>query len=227
MYKARLAYRTVQQAILRKDWAEAQTRAKEMIVCLTQEKVHDPLIELTLTGKFLFAMLEILFNQNSSEARKQANDYAAAIITSNLRSDQIGYNVLKLTDRFAKSNPKRALAIKLAAQCGNYNAGKEYRRSLEEKIKQLRIDIAEIPDRRRVVWGSGAAMGTFVPRPSMYKLTFETSSLTSLSQARQEPQLHLAPSPTMMAGAMTSPCRRLAMTEILFLVATGKGPPLR
>ena len=171
VYKARLAHRTVQQAILRKDWDEAQTRAKEMIVCLTQEKVNDPLIELDLTGKFLIAMLEILFNQSSPEARKQANDYAAAIVSSDLRSDQVGYNALRITDRYTKSSPKRAIAVKLAAQCGNYSASKEYKKSLFEKIKQLRNDIAEIPDRRFVVWGSGRDMGTFVPRPGMYNLS--------------------------------------------------------
>ena len=170
VYKARLAHRTVQQAILKKNWNEAQARAKEMLVCLTQEKVNDPLIELDLVGKFLVATLDILFNQSTPEAKKQANEYAAALIASNLRSDQVGYGVLRITDRYSRSSPKRALAVKLAAQCGNHAASKEYRKSLFEKIKQLKTELASIPDRRFVVWGSGREMGTFVPRPSTYKL---------------------------------------------------------
>ena len=140
-----------------------------MIVCLTQEKVHDPLIELDLVGKFLVATLDILFNQSTPEAKKQANEYAAALIDSNLRSDQVGYGVLRITDRYSRTSPKRALAVKLAALCGNHAASKEYRKSLFEKIKQIKSEIAEIPDRRFVVWGSGREMGTFVPRPSTYK----------------------------------------------------------
>ena len=123
----------MQQAILKKNWNEAQVRAKEMMVYLTQEKVHDPLIELDLVGKFLVATLDIIFNQNPPEAKKQANEYAEALIASNLRSDQVGYGVLKITDRYSRTSPKRALAVKLAAQCGNYTASKEYRKSLFEK----------------------------------------------------------------------------------------------
>ena len=160
----------MQQAILKKNWDEAQVRAKEMIVCLTQEKVNDPLIELDLVGKFLVAMMDILFNQRFPEAKKLANEYAEALIASNLRSDQVGYGVLRITDRYSKSSPKRALAVKLAALCGNYAASKEYRKSLFEKIKQLKNEISEIPDRRFVVWGSGRAMGSFVPRPGMNTL---------------------------------------------------------
>ena len=133
VYKARLAHRTVQQAILKKNWNEAQSRAKEMLVYLTQEKVNDPLIELELVGKFLVATLDILFNQSTPEAKKQANEYAAALVASNLRSDQVGYGVLRITDRYSRTSPKRALAVKLAAQCGNYSASKEYRKSLFEK----------------------------------------------------------------------------------------------
>lgn len=142
-----------------------------MLVCLTKEKVNDPLIELDLAGQFVIAMLDILFNQSSPEARKQANDYAAAIVSSDLRSDQVGFNALRITDRYAKTSPKRAIAVKLAAQCGNYTASKEYKRSLFEKIRQLKNEVAEIPDRRFVVWGSGRAMGTFVPRPGTCNLS--------------------------------------------------------
>ena len=160
----------MQQAILKKNWDEAQVRAKEMIVCLTQEKVNDPLIELDLVGKFLVAMMDILFNQRFPEAKKLANEYAEALIASNLRSDQVGYGVLRITDRYPKTHPKRALAVKLAALCGNYAASKEYRKSLFEKIKAIKNEISEIPDRRFVVWGSGRAMGSFVPRPGMNTL---------------------------------------------------------
>ena len=104
-----------------------------MLVYLTQEKVNDPLIELELVGKFLVATLDILFNQSTPEAKKQANEYAAALVASNLRSDQVGYGVLRITDRYSRTSPKRALAVKLAAQCGNYSASKEYRKSLFEK----------------------------------------------------------------------------------------------
>ena len=159
----------MQNAILKKNWNEAQARAKEMLVCLTQEKINDPLIELDLVGKFLVATLDILFNQSTPEAKKQANEYAAALIDSNLRSDQVGYGILRITDRYSKTSPKRALAVKLAALCGNHAASKEYRKSIFEKIKQLKNELAEIPDRRFVVWGSGRDMGAFVPRPGMYK----------------------------------------------------------
>ena len=48
--------------------------------------------------------------------------------------------------------------------CGNYAGGQEYKKLQQEKISQAQYEIARIPNKRLVTWGTGQNMGRFVPR---------------------------------------------------------------
>ena len=120
-----------------KDWVAARERCGHMMHWLTVEPVTNPLVQLTLASKLALAMLEIAFSEEAPESRKRAVDWTNSLIVAGLRSQQMSYQVLKLTDHLGRSSQKRQLAMKLSAMCGNRRAAREHRKNLEDKVSLL------------------------------------------------------------------------------------------
>ena len=102
--------------------------------------------------------------QDSSESKKTATDWCEGAIACDLRSDQLGAGLIRISNCYPKTSQKRILCYKTAAMCGNYTGGREYKKLQQEKISQAQYEINRIPNKRLVTWGKGQQMGKFVPR---------------------------------------------------------------
>ena len=127
-------------------------------------------------------ILRIMFEKNNVISRTVANDWISGILENDLRSTMLADKVLEMTKTFGKDSPRRVLAYKVAAMCGDVsikdlhsicskvihftqNFGRrEYIRVLRAKREQLAHDLSAIPDLRYVEWGRGSNMGKFVPK---------------------------------------------------------------
>ena len=123
-----------------------------------------------------------MFEKNNAVSRAVANDWISGILENNLRSTKLADQVLKMTETFGKDSPRRVLAYKIGAMCGDVsiknlystfsevinstqNFGRrEYVRVLRARREQIARDLSDIPDLRYVEWGRGIDMGRFVPK---------------------------------------------------------------
>ena len=60
-----------------------------------------------------------MFEKNNAVSRAVANDWVSGIIENDLRSTKLADQVLKMTETFGKDSPRRILAYKIGAMCGN------------------------------------------------------------------------------------------------------------
>ena len=127
-------------------------------------------------------ILRIMFKKNNVLSRAVANDWISGILENDLRSTMLADKVLEMTKTFGKDSPRRVLAYKVAAMCGDVsikdlysicskvihftqNFGRrEYIRVLRAKREQIAHDLSAIPDLRYVELGRGSNMGKFVPK---------------------------------------------------------------
>ena len=98
------------------------------------------------------------------ESKRTATDWCEGAIACDSRSDQLGAGLIRISNGYQKTSLKRILCYKTAAMCGNYAGGQEYKKLQQEKISQAQYEIARIPNKRLVTWGTGQNMGKFVPR---------------------------------------------------------------
>ena len=121
-------------------------------------------------------ILRIMFEKNNVVSRNVANDWISGILENDLRSTMLADKVLEMTKTFGKDSPRRVLAYKVAAMCGDVsikdlhsicskviyftqNFGRrEYIRVLRAKREQLAHDLSAIPDLRHVEGGRGSNM---------------------------------------------------------------------
>ena len=60
-----------------------------------------------------------MFEKNNAVSRAVANDWITGILENNLRSTKLADKVLEMTKTFGKDSPRRVLAYKVAAMCGD------------------------------------------------------------------------------------------------------------
>ena len=60
-----------------------------------------------------------MFEKNNAVSRAVANDWISGILENNLRSTKLADKVLEMTKTFGKDSPRRVLAYKIAATCGD------------------------------------------------------------------------------------------------------------
>ena len=60
-----------------------------------------------------------MFEKNNAVSRAVANDWVSGIIDNDLRSTKFADQVLEMTKTFGKDSPRRILAYKIGAMCGN------------------------------------------------------------------------------------------------------------
>ena len=96
----------------------------------------------------------------------KAKLWAAAALKFNLRSFQLGHRMMSISAHLPRHNPKRVLALKLAAHCGNAAASREFKAQQRDVILNAEMEIQHIPDMEKYQWGRGAQMGQLVRKPS-------------------------------------------------------------
>ena len=60
-----------------------------------------------------------MFEKNNVISRTVANDWISGILENDLRSTMLADKVLEMTKTFGKDSPRRVLAYKVAAMCGD------------------------------------------------------------------------------------------------------------
>ena len=60
-----------------------------------------------------------MFKKNNVLSRAVANDWISGILENDLRSTMLTDKVLEMTKTFGKDSPRRVLAYKVAAMCGD------------------------------------------------------------------------------------------------------------
>ena len=64
-------------------------------------------------------ILRIMFEKNNVLSRAVANDWISGIIENDLRSTMLADKVLEMTKTFGRDTPRRVLAYKVTAMCGD------------------------------------------------------------------------------------------------------------
>lgn len=163
-YKIRSLLRFANRAISVRKLDRAYGVLLKAILAGSLEAIHDPLIELDLCGQIASSVLRIMFEKNNAVSRAVANDWVSGIIDNDLRSTKFADAVLEMTKAFGKDSPRRILAYKISAMCGNDFGRREYVRVIRAKREQLARDLGAIPDMRFVEWGRETDMGKLVPK---------------------------------------------------------------
>ena len=64
-------------------------------------------------------ILRIMFKKNNVLSRGVANDWISGVIENDLRSTMLADKVLEMTKTFGRDTPRRVLAYKVTAMCGD------------------------------------------------------------------------------------------------------------
>ena len=64
-------------------------------------------------------ILRIMFKKNTVLSRGVANDWISGVIENDLRSTMLADRVLEMTKTFGRDTPRRVLAYRVAAMCGD------------------------------------------------------------------------------------------------------------
>ena len=158
-----------------------------MMTLLAQTRIRDPLVELDLTAHLIadnikvtrsaisqpshsLIILQVLFLQNGSAARKKAQLWADMAPMFHLLSTQLGQRVLSISHGLPRHNPKRVMAVNLASKCANPAAMREFKLQKRDIILNAQLEIDLLPDLTKLQWGRGANMGRLVKKTSKFPL---------------------------------------------------------
>ena len=64
-------------------------------------------------------ILRIMFEKNNVTSRRVANNWISGVLENDLRSIMLAEKVLEMTRTFERDSPRRVLAYKVAAMCGD------------------------------------------------------------------------------------------------------------
>ena len=103
--------------------------------------------------------------QSTAEAKRKAKLWDAVAPKFHLLSFQLGHRMMSISAHLPRHNPKRILALKLAAQCANAAAIREFKAQQRDVILNAELEIQLIPDMTKYQWGRGAQMGQLVRKP--------------------------------------------------------------
>ena len=106
--------------------------------------------------------------QSGADAKRKAKLWAEAAPKFHLLSDQLGERMLSISNGLPRHNPKRVMAVKLASQCANTAAMREFRAQKRDIILNAELEISLLPDLTRFQWGRGANMGRLVRKTSKF-----------------------------------------------------------
>lgn len=67
-------------------------------------------------------ILRIMFKKNNVLSRGVANDWISGVIENDLRSTMLADRVLEMTKTFGRDTPRRVLAYRVAAMCGDVSS---------------------------------------------------------------------------------------------------------
>ncbi len=104
--------------------------------------------------------------QSSAEAKRKAKLWAAVAPKFHLLSFQLGHRMMSISANYPRHNPKRILAVKLASQCANAAAIREFKAQKRDVILNAELEIQLLPDLTRYQWGRGAQLGQLVRKSS-------------------------------------------------------------
>ena len=108
--------------------------------------------------------------QSGADAKRKAKLWADMAPKFHLLSDQLGERMLSISAGLPRHNPKRVMAVKLASQCANTAAMREFRAQKRDIILNAELEISLLPDLTRFQWGRGANMGRLVRKTSKFHL---------------------------------------------------------
>ena len=106
--------------------------------------------------------------QSGTAARRKAQLWADMAPKYHLLSTQLGERMLSISNGLPRHNPKRVMAVKLASQCANSAAMREFRAQKRDIILNAQLEMDLLPDLTKFQWGRGVNMGRLVRKTSKF-----------------------------------------------------------
>ena len=114
--------------------------------------------------------------QSGADAKRKAKLWADVAPKFHLLSFQLGERMMSVSAGLPRHNPKRIIAVKLASQCANTAAIREFKAQKRDIILNAELEISLLPDLTRYQWGRGAQMGRLVRKTSKFQSSHRQTS---------------------------------------------------